>query len=360
MIVCNNMIKTNKETNEKLTMIKKIFALFILMILLLPIFASGNNETIIGCAAYKYEDPFISGLRAVISNEAEDKAKVLFGDGLGLQLVQNDQIDSFINQGVDSIIINVVDRSVSGYIIEKAKNKNVPLVFFNREPYSSDMYQWPGGVYYVGSISSESGYIQGQIIADYWLTHPEADINGDGVMQYVMLKGEIGHKDTIERTKYSIQAINDRGILTEKIATDFAQWNRVKGQELMTSILSSLKDNEIEVVISNNDEMALGAIDALKAYGYFFDGKYIPIVGCDASSSALKAIEDGTLLGTVLNDSYNQGKAIFRLSYELANGIEPTEKSIGYPITQGKYIWIPYLKVTKNNYKLFLNISMTL
>jgi len=74
----------------------------------------------------------------------------------------------------------------------------------------------------------------------------------------------------------------------------------------------------------------------------------------------LKAIEDGTLLGSVLNDSYNQGKATFYLAYELARGIQPTGKSIGYSITNGKYVWIPYVKVTKNNYMSFYDKSMTL
>jgi methyl-galactoside transport system substrate-binding protein len=339
---------------------KKLIALSISILCSLSIFSSGAQELTIGCAAYKYEDPFISGIRAVISDEAAGKAKVIFGDGLGLQLIQNDQIDSFFDQKADSIIVNVVDRSVSSFIIEKAKNNGVPLVFINREPYPSDMYQWPGGIYYVGSIASDSGYMQGEIIADYWLEHPEADINGDGVMQYVMIKGESGNKDTTQRTQYSIKALINKGIKIEKIASDFAQWDRVKGQESMTNMLTNRGDYAIEVVISNNDEMALGAIDALKTHGYFFDDKYIPVVGCDASSSALKAIEDGTLLGTVLNDSYNQGKATFYLAYDLAQGINPTEESIGYTITNGKYVWIPYLKVTKENYMSFYDKSMTL
>ncbi len=332
---------------------KKLFIITIFIFISSYIFSSGNKEIVIGCAAYKYEDPYISRIRNVISLEAQNKAKVIFGDGLGLQLVQNNQIDNFFDQKVDSIIVNIVNRSVASSIIEKAKKNNIPLVFINREPYSSDMYQWPGSVYYVGSISSESGYMQGQIIADYWKNNPAADINGDGIMQYVMIKGEFNNKDTSQRTKYSIKAINDENIKTQKIASDFAQWNRVKAQKLMTTFLSEYGKNKIEVVISNNDEMALGAIDALKTFGYFFDEKNIPVVGCDASSSALKAIEDGTLVGTVLNDSLNQGKAVFNIAYDLAKNKSPTKESIGYEISNGKYVWIPYVKVTKENYWLF-------
>lgn len=339
---------------------KSLIILTFFIFFSLPIFSSGHKETVIGCAAYKYEDPFISGIRAVISEEATDKAKVLFGDGLGIQLIQNDQIDAFFEDDVDSIIVNIVDRSVASAIISKAKKNSTPLVFVNREPYTSDMYQWPNGVYYVGSIASDSGYMQGEIIADYWMNHPEADLNGDGIIQYAMIKGEVGNKDTSQRTQYSIKALIDRNIKTENVASEFAQWNRVKGQEVMTNMLTELGDNRIEVVFSNNDEMALGAIDALKTHGFFFDGKYIPVVGCDASTSALKAIGDGTLLGTVLNDSFNQGRATFYLAYDLARGIEPTNESIGYEITNGKYVWIPYLKVTKDNFLSFYDKSKTL
>ena len=163
-----------------------------------------------------------------------------------------------------------------------------------------------------------------------------------------MLKGEPGHQDAEMRTKFAIKAIEDAGFKVEKIAEDTAMWDRVKGQEKMAAFLASSGD-KIDVVITNNDDMALGAIEALKARGYFKDGKYMPVVGVDATAPALKALEEGTLYGTVLNDAVNQGKATFNLSNVLADGQVPSKENTGYAITDGKFVWIDYKKITKAN-----------
>lgn len=323
------------------------------------IFCTGNKEIVIGCSVYKYDDPFISGTRAVISEVAKNKASILFTDGMGSQTIQNDSIDNFLNQKISALIVNPVDRASAGSIIRKAQKFDIPTIFFNREPFVEDLKIWPGKTYYVGSIAKDSGLMQAKIIADYWLSHPEADINGDGILQYVILRGEAGNQDTELRSEYCIQGLTNRGIKCHKVASSLAYWNRAKAQNAMTSILIS-KGTSIEVVIANNDEMALGAIDALKVNGYFNKDKFMPVVGVDATSSALKAIEDGTLLGTVLNDSYNQGIASFNLAYELARGNIPTSESIGYTISDGMYVWIPYKIVDKSNFREYINKTGTI
>lgn len=301
----------------------------------------------IGCAIYKFDDTFMTGVRNAISDAAKDKATVDIVDSQNAQPTQNDKIDLFITKKYNALAINPVDRTASGAIIEKAQKANVPVVFFNREPLPEDMKKWDK-VYYVGAKAEESGTISGMLMVDYWKAHPEADLNKDGVMQYVMLKGEPGHQDAELRTKYSIQAVEDSGIKVEKVAEDTGMWDRVKGQEKMAAFLAS-KGDQIEVVFANNDDMALGAIEALKASGYFKGDKYMPVVGVDATAPALKALEEGTLLGTVLNDAKNQGKATFMLSYVLAQGQSPSKDNTGYEITDGKYVWVPYKKITKDN-----------
>ncbi len=97
--------------------------------------------------------------------------------------------------------------------------------------------------------------------------------------------------------------------------------------------------------------MALGAIEALRAAGYFRDGKYMPVVGVDATAPALEALKEGTLLGTVLNDAKNQGKATLELAYVLAQGQTPTKENTGFDITDGKYVWVPYRKITIENWQ---------
>jgi methyl-galactoside transport system substrate-binding protein len=307
----------------------------------------GNSDTTIGVAIYKFDDTFMTGVRNSISQAAEGKAKVDIVDSQNAQPTQNDKVDLFITKKYKAMAINPVDRTAAGVIIDKAKAANIPVVFLNREPLADDMKKWDK-VYYVGAKAEQSGTMSGQLIVDHFKSNPAADKNKDGVLQYVMLKGEPGHQDAELRTKFSIKAVEDSGMKVEKLAEDTAMWDRVKGQEKMAAFLASHGD-KIEAVFANNDDMALGAIEALKAKGYFKDGKMMPVVGVDATAPALKALEEGTLLGTVLNDAKNQGKATFVLAHLLAQGQTPTKENSSYEITDGKYVWIPYKKITKDN-----------
>ncbi|UFJ39616.1 galactose/glucose ABC transporter substrate-binding protein MglB [Brevibacillus humidisoli] len=308
---------------------------------------TASSNLTIGVAIYKFDDTFMTGVRNAIEDAAKDKVAVEIVDSQNSQPTQNDKVDLFITKQVNALAINPVDRTAAGVIIDKAKQANIPVVFFNREPLEEDMQKWDK-VYYVGARAEESGTISGQLIVDYWKAHPEADKNKDGVLQYVMLKGEPGHQDAELRTKYSVQAIEDAGIKVEKVAEDTAMWDRVKGQEKMAAFLTSAGD-KIEAVLANNDDMALGAIEALKAAGYFQDDKYMPVVGVDATAPALKALEEGTMLGTVLNDAKNQGQATLNIAHVLAQGQTPNKENTGYEIVDGKYVWIPYKKITKEN-----------
>lgn len=310
---------------------------------------TGACNVRIGCAIYKFDDTFVTTVRNYISEAAMGKAEVEIVDSQNSQQIQNDKLDLFIAEKVKALAINPVDRTAAGVMLEKAKKANIPIVFFNKEPLADDMKKWDK-VYYVGAKAEESGIMQGELVANYWKTHPEADKNKDGVMQYVMLKGEPAHQDAELRTKYSVQTVQDAGIAVEKLAEDNANWDRMKGQEKMTAFLATNADN-IEVVFSNNDDMALGAIEALKAAGYFRDGKYMPVVGIDAITPALQAVKDGTLLGTVFNDGKNQGRATFNLAFALAQGKPVGRETVGYDITDGKYIWVPYKKITRNDIK---------
>jgi methyl-galactoside transport system substrate-binding protein len=334
---------------------KKIAHILIyLTVLLLPLSAKGIKDSEmpeIGCAIYRFDDTFMTGVRNSITNAATGKAKITIVDSENNQATQNEKVELFITLGMDSLILNPVDRAAAGVEIDKAKASNIPIVFVNREPFADDMKKWDK-VYYVGSKAEESGIMSGQIIADYWKGHPDADKNGDGLLQYVLLLGEPGHQDTELRSEYSIKCIEDNGIKVEKLAEDSAMWDRVKGQEKMASFIASYGD-EIEAVISNNDDMALGAIEALKAAGYFTNDKYMPVVGVDATAPALQALQEGTLLGTVLNDSENQGKAAVNIAVQLAKGGEITSRTIGYDL-DGHYVWIPYKKVTQDNYRDFM------
>ncbi len=332
----------------KKTIVLALVALLIVVSASAFVFAAKTVN--IGCVIYKFDDTFMTAVRNNISAAAKEKgAKVDIVDAQNSQATCNDKVDLFITKKMNAMAINPVDRSACGVIIDKAKKANIPLVLFNREPFKEDIAKW-NKVYYVGAIAAESGTMMGKLVVDYWKSHPEADKNKDGVLQYVMLKGEPGHQDAELRTEYSIKAVKDAGIKVDKLAEDTAMWDRVKGQEKMAAFLAANGD-KIEAVFANNDDMALGAIEALKAAGYFKDGKYMPVASVDATAPALQALQDGTLLGTVLNDAKNQGRATLNLSYVLARGQKPTKANVGYEIVEGKYVWVPYKPITKANIK---------
>ena len=176
----------------------------------------------------------MTSVRDNIAKAAEGKAKVDIVDSQNSQPVQNDKIDLFITKKVDALIVNPVGRTAAGTIIEKAKAANIPVVFINREPLPEDMQKWDK-VYYVGAKAEQSGVLQGEIMAEYWKSHPEDDKNHDGVMQYVMLMEEPGHQDAELCTKYSIEAVKEAGIEVQELAKDTAMWDRVKAQDKMAT-----------------------------------------------------------------------------------------------------------------------------
>ena len=321
-----------------------------------PAGGEAKKEIKIGVALYKFDDTFISSVKDAIneisaekSKETGEKITINAVDGQGQQATQNDQVDTFITQGYDVIAVNMVDRTAASVIIQKAQAAGIPVVFFNREPVAEDMAKWDQ-LYYVGAKAEESGTIQGEVAADYFKANPDADKNKDGKIQYVILEGEPGHQDALLRTEYSIKALEAAGFQVDKLASDTALWQRANGQEKMAAWISAFGD-KIELVLANNDDMALGAIEALKAAGYLSDGKFIPVIGVDATAPAKDSLKAGLLYGTVLNDARGQGKGIFDIAYALAKKENPTEKVQG--ITDGKYLWVPYQKVTKENVDKF-------
>jgi methyl-galactoside transport system substrate-binding protein len=311
--------------------------------------SGGGEDLTIGVAVFQFSNTYLTLVRNAITEQAaEEGVDVDVVDGQNSQPTQNDQIDLFISKGYPAMAINQVDRELANVTAEKALDADVPVVFFNKEP-EREVLDLSDQFFYVGAVAEESGIMQGEIVVDYWNANPDADRNGDGVLQYVMLQGPADHQDAQLRTTYSVQAIEEAGIEVDEVALEIGDWSRPLAQEDMSAILAAHGD-DIEFVIANNDDMALGAIEALRANGYFGDdGKFMPVVGVDATAPALEALEEGTLLATVLNDAVNQGKATLTLSHILARGETPTEELVGYPITDGKYVWVPYQPILLEN-----------
>jgi methyl-galactoside transport system substrate-binding protein len=299
-------------------------------------------EKVIGVEIYRSDATFVTLMREAMEEAATGRARLDVAYGGNDQAVQNEWIERHLESGVDALAVNSVDLAASPLILKKARNRGVPIVFFNREPDAAFMPE--DGWYYVGAHARQSGQMQGEIMADYFRCNPGADLNGDGVVQCLMLTGQTGHQDAPTRSESCLEAFMDAGFTVAMVDSASANWQRAEARDIMEAWLTAY-DN-IEAVFANNDEMALGAIDAMKAAGYFTAGKSIPVVGVDGTQAAVAAMREGTLLGTVYNDAVNQGRAVINLALVLANGETPTPKNIGYPITDGRYVWIPYAKMT--------------
>lgn len=301
----------------------------------------------IGATIYKYDDNFMSYVRRAIESAAKDKAELSINDSQNDQAKQLEQVDTMISKGVKSLAINLVDPKAAPTVIDKAKKANLPVVFFNKEPEASVLKGYDKA-WYVGTESKESGILQGKLVVDQWNKNKDKwDKNKDGKIQYVLLKGEPGHPDAEARTKYVIDTIKAAGINVEELANDTAMWDSAKATDKMDAWLAKQGD-KIEFVIANNDGMALGALASLEKAGYFKGDKFMPVVGVDAIPEALTKIKSGQMVGTVLNDAKNQGKATFDLALNAANGKNPTEGT-SWKLDENKAVRVPYVAITKDN-----------
>lgn len=299
----------------------------------------------IGVTVYDQYDTFISQLIEDFKSFAGEKESqtgiainIEIYNAAGSQSTQNGQVEAMLDDDCNVICVNLVDRTEPTTIIDMAEKRNVPVIFFNRELVEEDLERWEQ-LYYVGAKAFESGIMEGEIAAEAFKDLPGADKNGDGVFQYVVLEGEAGHQDAIVRTEYSVSTIIENGVEVEKLSYGIANWNRAQAQTKMTQMLGEY-GSQIELVLANNDDMALGAIDALKAAELERE-KWPVVVGIDGTDVGLEAVKNGDMAGTVYNDKEGQAAAMLNLAYELSIGGSLT----GLGLEDGKYIRLPYSKI---------------
>ena len=307
----------------------------------------------VGIVTYTQDDPFINAMVEKVKEdlkamESDDMKIIVSGrNGDDDQRNQNELVEEMIDAGCDIMCVNLVDRTAPGKIIKLARQNNIPIIFFNREPVREDLMQWDK-LYYVGCAAEQSGVMQGEIVADYLAKHPDVDKNKDGKIQYVLLEGEAGHQDAISRTDCSVKTIIQNGIDLEKLSYQFADWNRGQAENRVTQLISQYK-NRIELIISNNDEMALGAVAAYKKSGY--GKKEMPIIfGIDGLEDALEAIKNGKMQGTVYNDKEDQAMEIAKLVVDVFKG----NSLQGHNLNQGKYYVSQHKKVDIDSVDSFI------
>ena len=299
--------------------------------------AAGGN---IGVCIYKFDDAFMTTYRNALQEILEGKGyTVTFMDGKNDQAEQNNQINNFIAQGVDALIINPVMTSAADAIINTVKTANIPTVLINREPTADQMSAYDK-LCYVGCDARQSGTMQGELILE---TEKKGDINGDGKVSYIMIQGDPENIDAQYRTEFSVKALTDAGVEVEQLDLQRGDWDRNKGQEIAQNDLAQCGD-EVEVVFCNNDDMAIGALQAITAAGRKVN-ENIYLVGVDALDAALNEVAAGNMTGTVLNDAKGQAEAAVEAMEGLLGGktYAAGEQSI----------YVDYVKVTPDNVKDF-------
>ena len=294
--------------------------------------AGGN----IGVCIYKFDDAFMTTYRNALQEILEGKGyTVTFMDGKTDQAEQNNEINNFIAQKVDALIINPVMTSAADQIIATVKDAGVPTVLINREPTADQMSAYDKLVY-VGCDARQSGTMQGELILD---TANKGDINGDGKVSYIMIQGDPENVDAQYRTEFSVKALTDAGMEVEELDLQRGDWDRNKGQEIAQNDLAKFGE-DIEVIFCNNDDMAIGALQAIQAAGRKVN-EDIYLVGVDALDAALNEVAAGNMTGTVLNDAQGQAEGAVAAMEELLGGktYAAGEQSI----------YVDYVKVTPDN-----------
>ncbi len=314
-----------------------------------------TGEDVSGTVIWRaFDDQFQSGFRIIMQNEEARTG----GITLDMQDAEDDvstaisKLEAALTKGTDVVAICAPDRESTETMAQKCADESVPAVFFNMEPMEATMAAYED-IYYIGAEAKESGEMCAQALINYWNENTEiADKNGDGVLQLVVLQGEIGQQDVILRTEAYEETLQAQGIEYEILAIDTANWDQSQALDKMNAWITAFGIDNIEGVLCNNDNMAMGAVQACVNNGYNSGDpeKFVPIVGIDANIDALEAMKEGSLLGTVLNDRQNQSEAIINVMKAVKEGSEITEDVVGVDCTiDGRYVWVPYVIVDASN-----------
>lgn len=282
-------------------------------------------------------DEFLSTLEAGSKAAAEE-----LGVTLSSQDAQNDAgkliqfIESARNAGDDAVLVNLVDAETAQQCIEAAGDMKV--VFVNRVPADTSVLE-AGKSAAVVSDENTSGYYQGEFLANYFKEQGKTDI------KYLMLKGTLGLVHTEQRSASVLKGLADNGInATEAAAPLVAEYDRATAMDMISPLLTT---TEFDCIIANNDAMALGAVEAMKAQG--LDPTSIPIVGIDATVDGVQAIKDGTLAMTVFQDANGQGYGAVKAAANLIEG-NPINDGTDYETDEtGNICWVPFEPVTPDN-----------
>ena len=302
----------------------------------------------VGISIYKFDDNFMTLYRTeLVRYLTEDlgfKAEnVVVQDGKGDQAEQTNQIQNFITQKYDVLILNLVQASSAPEITDMCKEAGIPVVYINREPDATEEERWESeglNATYVGCDARQSGTYQGEEILE---TANKGDINSDGKVSYIMIQGDPENVDAQYRTEFSVKALTDAGMEVEELLKQRGDWDQAKAQQIAQDALNQYGD-KIEVIFCNNDAMARGALQAIEAAGRKVN-EDIYLVGVDALTEAVQNVIDGKQTGTVFNNHFAQAQAASDIAVKFLSGEKVDAVNM-----------VNYEKVTKDNAQEILDM----
>lgn len=333
---------------------------------------SGNNNSAkigdVSVFYYTYSDTYISSVRSAMDKELKDAGlKYQNYDANGNQTTQTEQVQTAIAKGASVLAVNIVDtgsNDAAQNIVNLAKAKNIPVIFFNRSVDESVIKSYDKCLM-VGTDYEMAGHMQGEMIGNYLVdNYNSVDLNGDGKISYVMFKGQEGNLEAIARTQYGVEDADkiltqagkpellfyDEANQNRYLVDQDGTWSSAAATDYMGTILAQYSENSnnmVELVIANNDEMALGAIAALQAAGYNNGtGKTIPVFGVDATQAAQARIADGTMTGTIKQDAEGMADALVDVTENFIEGDSVFDGIDEENIVGNWRINIPYEKYT--------------
>ena len=338
-----------------------------------------NTETAalnVGVFYYDYSDVYISSVRSSMDEQLKAMGVNYTNyDGGSNQAQQTDQINTAISNGANLLIVNIVETSspdAAQNAVEAAKTAGIPIIFFNREV-SDDVVNSYEKCAFVGTNAPEAGHMQGQMVGEYLLeNYDTVDLNGDGVISYVMFKGQEGNAEAEARTQFGVEDANAvltaagkpelayyNASATDKYLVDQGgKWSAQAANDYMATILpeySEANGNMVELIICNNDGMAEGAISALQTAGYNLgndaDGNptstVIPVFGVDATDSAKQLINEGKMTGTIRQDADGMASTIITLVENVESGAALMDNTSDFNVDEGvAKIRVPYATYT--------------
>lgn len=299
------------------------------------------ENTKIGISIYQFADNFMTLYRTELVRYLTEELgfkeeNIIVQDGKNDQAEQTNQINNFITDKVDVMILNLVQASSAPQVTDLCNEAGIPVVYINRQPDEAESNRWAEeGIKatYVGADARQSGTFQGEEILE---TENKGDINGDGKVSYIMVQGDPENVDAQYRTEFSVKALTDGGMEVEELLLQRGDWDQAKGQQITQDALTQFGD-QVEVVFCNNDAMALGALQAIQAAGRTVN-EDIYLVGVDALTDAVQNIVDGNYTGTVFNDHFSQAQEAAAQAVKFLKGeeVEPVNM-------------VDYVKVTADN-----------